>query len=435
MFSCVLLRCGGKREDSTVLLAEKATVDVQVVSTVGRGTAILDYVVEENRDLVLCIPSSITSKIGCSQELKVTGCHFDVTDEGRTTLKLVKQDDLYSAQVKSLPTFAAVRRGLASSISASDTIIHLGRFKPKSGITIHIKFLLRLPLKSSSCHVLDNNIMAKKVTYSLNYVSQVSILSVSSASSVFSQFDWKFRDNSQKAVSVLFSTENDLPEMDNVPSFSIQLSKQVTSQSDCCVCLSSSSSDHKSSEPASVMQQPALPDGIMVASSKISPDQLSTAIARQCSVEGRSGRNAFSLPPSEFVFLVDCSASMNPYNDCLGPTLTTCLKSLHEGCYFNLIQFGSSFRCLSSQSLEYTGANVRRAINYAYSLKPTLGGTELFPPLQWAFKNARKTEMPCQVCIITDVDQEVKDMANIFNAIKKNRHYSRFVLVKMIYVL
>ena len=434
MFSCVLLQCGGKREDSTALLAEKATVDIQVVSTVGRGTATLNYVVGENRDLVVCIPRSITSKNGCSEEVKVTGCHFDVTDEGRTTLQLVKQDDHYSTQVKSLPTFATVRKGLANSISADDTIIHLGRFEPKSGITIHIKFLLRLIHKSLTCHVLDNNIMAKKVLYSLSYASQVNILGVSSTSSVFSQFEWKFKDNSQKAVSVQYSTESGLHEMDEMPSLSIELSKQVVKQSECCVCLKSSGSDHEP-QPASRIQ-PALPDGIMVASCKLSPDQLSNATARNCSIKKgggtRSGGSSLLPPPSEFVFLVDCSASMNPYNDSLGPTLTTCLKSLHEGCYFNLIQFGSSFRCLSSQSLEYTGANVRRAINYAYSLKPTLGGTELFLPLQWAFKHARKMEMPCQVFVITDVDQEVKDMAHIFNAIKKNRHYSRLVFVALL---
>ena len=421
MFSCVLLRCGDKQDDADVLLAEEATISVQVVSSLGRGVTALHYVVEESRDLLLCIPSTIRSRSGCTQEVKVTGCHFDIENEGRTTLKLAKQEENYPNQAKDLPSYAAIRRGLHSSISPNDTMIYLGRFEGKITLTVHIEFLLRLPLESSSHHILDNNIIAKKLSYSLNYASYAQILDVSHSCSVMDKFDWKFKDESHQMMLVKYDTVHDLHEMDEVPSITIKLSSEGSSQSACCMCLSSGKSSGWVDRTGIDTSRDKIYDGVMIASSRVTPEQLAV-VPKNC-INNGSNR---CVSPSEFVFLVDCSASMNPFIDSVTAALITCIKSLPEGCFFNMIAFGSSFRQLFyKESMEYSRSNARKAVDFANHLKANLGGTELLPSLRWIFKNARKTDMPCQVFIITDVDQVVKDVPYVLRTIRKNRSYSR----------
>ncbi len=427
MFACVLLRCGDKQEDATVLLAERATVNIGVVSTVGRGTALLNYIVDEDKDMVLCIPSSISSKSGCSQEVKVTGCLFDTENEGRTTLQIARQDEYYSESTKNIPTFTAVRKGLTNSISPNDTMIYLGRFKPGSQLSIQVDFLLRLPLKISPCHILDNSLVSKKLVYYLSYASHVEIKDVVYTDSVFEQIEWKFKDSSRQMIIIQYSTVNDIHETDELPSISILLTEEAATQSACCVCLNSDSCN-KNKETWHSGSRPN-PDGVVMASSRVMPDQLAMALSSNCGKDKLFGKCATDpVSPSEFVFLVDYSVSMSPFIDVVLSTLVTCLKSMPEGCYFNIVPFGSSFRHLFPKSVEYSSANVQRARDYLYLLRANLGGTELLPPLQWVFKNARKTDVPCQIFIITDVDQEVKDVPVILNTIRKNRHFSRSVI-------
>lgn len=432
MFSCVLLRCGDKQEDSSVLLAEKATVNVQVVSSVGKGVAVLEYAVQKNKDLVLCIPCSISSKNGCFQEVKVTGCHFDIENEGRTTLHLAKQDE-YPVQAKNIPSFSSIRKGLTNSIASNDTVIYLGSFN--SCVKIQIEFHLRIFHNTSPHHVLDSNVLAKKLTYTLNYASHTKILDVAHSSSVFEQLNWKYRDDSCQMVSVQYSTVSDFLEMDEVPSVTIKLSTQEISPSVCCVCLkrSWSSSDLLVNGTKKDNLVPDHLDGLMVACSRVTPDALAAVTTRNSTLRGTCMNQT---TPPEVVFLVDCSASMSPFIETVSSTLMTCLKSLPQGCYFNLISFGSSFRHLYPKSVDYSSANVRHSVDYAYSkLKANLGGTELLPPLQWVFKNARKNNVPCQIFIITDADHEVKDVPHILNTIKKNRHYSRLVPLSFLFVI
>ena len=442
MFSCVLLRCGEKQE-ANVLVAEKATLDVQIVSNAGRGNAICDYVVEKYRgELVLCVPSVISLRKGTTQEVKLTGCYLDVAKEGRAPLHLTKLDGDYPVQTKNLPSYATVKKGLNNNISPNDVIIHLGHFKPKTALTIHIEFLLRLSSLSSlsvPCYVLENGILARQVSYKLKFASPVQIVDVSPSCSTssFLDFCWFHTDRTEQVVHISYDTVCDLHELDETLSVCIKMAGHHYIQSACCVCLKKSSKnpswqqqqrieiDCEEDDEMTRGDESAI-DGMMMLSTRLTPDQL-PGVSESCMNGGgggiKSGLNCLS--PSEFVFLVDCSASMNPFIDSVVSTLITCIKSLPEGCFFNMIAFGSSFRQLFHESKEYSKLYVKYAVDFANQLKANLGGTDLLPPLKWIFKKARKNDMPCQVFVITDVDQEVKDVPYMLSTIRKNRHHTR----------
>ena len=447
MFSCALLCCGDKGE-TNVLVADKATVDVRVVSSAGQGSVTCVYQVENSGgELVLHVPSVINLKGGSTLEVKLTGCHLNVVNEGRTSLKLLKLDGDYPVQTKNLPSYETVKKGLFSNVSPSDVILHLGHFEPKTELTIHIEFLLKLFFlpdlsnMSGPCHILESGILAKQISYKLKFASQVQIMDVSPSShSLFVDFSWHYTDRSKQVVHASYETVCDMQEEDEAPSIYIKMANQNHAQSECCTCLKKSckTSSRKQSDYGDMMTNYEEDDntrrgdenateGMMMISIRNTPDQLPRMSEICMNGEERIGSALASLSPSEFVFLVDCSASMNLFIDNVVSTLITCIKSLPEGCFFNMIAFGSSFRQLFHESKEYSKSYVKYAVEFANQLKANLGGTELLPPLKWIFKKARKSDMPCQVFVITDVDQEIKDVPYMLKTISKNRHHTRFV--------
>lgn len=445
MFSCAVLSCGGKPE-ANVMVAEKASLDVQVVSNVGRGNAICDYTVEKTHgELLLCVPSVISLRDGSTQEVKLTGCHLDVVKEGRTSLDLTKLDGDYPVQIKNLPNYATVRKGLNNNISPNDIILHLGHFEPKTVLTIHIDFLLKLSSFSSSvpCYVLENGILAKQISYRLKFASHVQIVDVSSSCSPssFLDFCWFHTDRTEQVVHVSYDTVCDMHKVDETLSICIKMAGHHHTQSACCICLKKSSKtsswqqqqqhyggmeiDCEEKDEMTRRGDEGAIDGVMMVSSRLTPDQL-PGISESCTNGGgRIGSGLNCLSPSEFVFLVDCSASMNPFIDSVVSTLIICIRSLPEDCFFNMIAFGSSFRQLFHESKECSKSHVKYAVDFANQLKANLGGTDLLPPLKWIIKKARKSDMPCQVFVITDVDQEVKDVPYMLSSIRKNRHHMR----------
>ena len=130
----------------------------------------------------------------------------------------------------------------------------------------------------------------------------------------------------------------------------------------------------------------------------------------------------------EFVFLVDRSGSMNgSYIKDAAQTLLLFLKSLPEGCYFNLIGFGSHFKRLFPESVPYNQKNMEIAVKHAKHLKADLGGTELFDPLKDIFSHAPMKGMPRQVFVLTD--GSVSNTESVIKLVAKNSNNSRLVLV------
>ncbi|OHT03794.1 hypothetical protein TRFO_01469 [Tritrichomonas foetus] len=106
----------------------------------------------------------------------------------------------------------------------------------------------------------------------------------------------------------------------------------------------------------------------------------------------------------EFVFVIDCSGSMSGGSmvrakECL----LIFIHSLPINCYFNVVQFGSSFHKLWENSQLYTEKNVNHAISCMEKFDANLGGTEIYNPLSSIFTS--KLQIPNskrQVFIITD---------------------------------
>ena len=106
----------------------------------------------------------------------------------------------------------------------------------------------------------------------------------------------------------------------------------------------------------------------------------------------------------EFIFLVDRSGSMSGgFIKCARETLILFLKSLPEGCNFNIIGFGSRYEKLfSAVSVPYTQETLDKATRHAQGMQADLGGTELLRPLEYIFSEKTTSGLPRQVFVLTD---------------------------------
>lgn len=422
MFSCVLFQASDKAEESytgDVLVAESVSLDLQVVSNAGRGAAVCRYVLDTKcDDVVACVPSTICLRGASTQQVKVTQCCMEVLERDGSPphcadLRLSKLDSDYSKHAKNLPSYLTIKKSLKRSVAPEDLILYLGHFEAATTLILKFEFLLQLKLSPETStqyrHVIENNIPSKCFSYELRHASHVPVVSVSPCSSSIplTNFNWTHANRIKQVVQVSFTATQELGKTeDKCAAFSIELAGDHV-QSACCSCLVQTNSRQSASWEY---------DGVMMLSSRLTRDQVASR-------EG--GKNSKHLHPSEIVFLVDCSASMNRFIDSVIATLIISIKSLPKGCYFNIIAFGSTFRQLFHASVEYSSVSMKNAVDFVNQLKASLGGTELLPPLKWVYKTARKGDVPCQVFIITDVDEEVKEVPYMLNTIKKHRHHAR----------
>ncbi|CAG8629851.1 15003_t:CDS:2, partial [Acaulospora morrowiae] len=120
----------------------------------------------------------------------------------------------------------------------------------------------------------------------------------------------------------------------------------------------------------------------------------------------------------ELIFIIDRSGSMNgePIQKA-AQTLQLLLRSLPEGCYFNVVSFGSHHDSLFPQSQLYSEVTLTRALDHAKSMEANYGGTEIYNPLKWAFENSR-FDMQTSVFLLTD--GEVWDVGTLVELIRTN---------------
>ncbi len=433
MFSCVLVQACEKSDGSyaeDVVVAESVSLDVEVISNAGRGTAECRYAVSRRRkDVVACVPSTLCVKNASTQRVKVTKCCMEVHREGMppqaTSLRLTKLDVGYLDHAKSLPSYLCIKKSLKRSVAPDDLILYLGHFEPCTTVVLRFEFLLQLKMSSLQgsadsgvhCQVIENDIPADLISYKLRHASHFPVLNVcpSPSSDPLSNFSWLYADRTKQVVQVSFTAQKRTSGGVCRAVFGIETSESAV-QSACCSCLVRKSSIAGSRQHRGEV---GCCDGVMMLSSTITKEQILSA----SSTLGNTPPPPAC--PSEFVFLVDCSASMNLFIHSVVAALITAIKSLPKGCFFNLITFGSTFRQLFHESKEYSKSSVKNAVDFVNQLKACLGGTELLPPLRWVYKTSRKADVPCQVFIITDVDQEVKDFPYMLSTIKKHRHHAR----------
>ncbi|CAF2955122.1 unnamed protein product [Rotaria sp. Silwood2] len=108
---------------------------------------------------------------------------------------------------------------------------------------------------------------------------------------------------------------------------------------------------------------------------------------------------------NEFIFVVDCSGSMENKNKIglVREAMLLFLKSLPTNCHFNIIRFGSNYCTLFDDiTAIYNEENAQKAEQLTKYLKANLGGTELLEPLQWLEKQSPRENRARQIFLLTD---------------------------------
>ena len=128
----------------------------------------------------------------------------------------------------------------------------------------------------------------------------------------------------------------------------------------------------------------------------------------------------------ELLFVVDRSGSMEgAYMKAAREALLLFLKSIPTGCLFNVIGFGSSYKCLFEKSVEYNQKTLDMATEHASSMQADLGGTELVWPLTFIFDQPVPKGYARQVFLLTD--GSVSNTAQVLKLVKKHSTDTRYV--------
>ena len=127
---------------------------------------------------------------------------------------------------------------------------------------------------------------------------------------------------------------------------------------------------------------------------------------------------------SELIFVIDQSGSMGgAYIEAAKETLMLFLKSIPDGCHFNIVGFGSSYKFLFTTSASYDQAHLDQASDHTRAVRADMGGTELLQPLKEIFKMPSIKGLPKQVFVLTD--GAVSNTMSVINEVKKNSHKAR----------
>ncbi|CAF3800096.1 unnamed protein product [Adineta steineri] len=119
---------------------------------------------------------------------------------------------------------------------------------------------------------------------------------------------------------------------------------------------------------------------------------------------------------NEFIFVIDCSGSMQSENkiELARQAMLIFLKSLPVNCYFNIVRFGSKYKCLFNETTAiYNEENVQQAEQLINSMQADLGGTELLEPLKWFEQYPPVRDRARQIFLLTD--GEINDVAQVID--------------------
>ncbi|CAF3977078.1 unnamed protein product, partial [Rotaria sp. Silwood1] len=108
---------------------------------------------------------------------------------------------------------------------------------------------------------------------------------------------------------------------------------------------------------------------------------------------------------NEFIFVVDCSGSMQDKNkiELARQAMLLFLKSLPVNCHFNIIRFGSQYKTLFNEvTAVYNEINAQQAEQLIQQMQADLGGTELLQPLKWLEEHSPGQGRARQIFLLTD---------------------------------
>lgn len=129
---------------------------------------------------------------------------------------------------------------------------------------------------------------------------------------------------------------------------------------------------------------------------------------------------------NEFIFIVDCSGSMEDENkiDLARQAMMLFLKSLPVNCQFNIIRFGSNYQILFSNITDkYNEENAKQAEQLIINMSADLGGTELLKPFQWLQNNPPNINHSRQIFLLTD--GEISNISQVMDLCRSMSTSSR----------
>uniref|UniRef100_A0A6T7G446 VIT domain-containing protein n=1 Tax=Florenciella parvula TaxID=236787 RepID=A0A6T7G446_9STRA len=157
----------------------------------------------------------------------------------------------------------------------------------------------------------------------------------------------------------------------------------------------------------------------------------------EAEAEASAGTNDDNAAPAgafEIVFVLDRSGSMGGVRmKKAQESLQLFLRSLPEGCYFNVVGFGSTFEVLFDEgSVMLTDETLDVASAHADSVQADLGGTNVHLPLQYVLEQpppgpgaegeatakSAPVSMPKRVFVITD--GAVSDTTNVLELVQQH---------------
>ena len=119
---------------------------------------------------------------------------------------------------------------------------------------------------------------------------------------------------------------------------------------------------------------------------------------------------------NEFIFIVDCSGSMDGENK-IGlarQAMLLFLKSLPMNCHFNIIRFGSEYQHLFNDiTAIYDDETAQQAEKLINKMTANLGGTELLRPLQWLEEHPPIQDHSRQIFLLSD--GEISNVDEVLN--------------------
>jgi Ca-activated chloride channel family protein len=127
--------------------------------------------------------------------------------------------------------------------------------------------------------------------------------------------------------------------------------------------------------------------------------------------------------PSETVFVIDCSGSMQGEStEQATRALELCLRALSPGDTFNICRFGSTFEMMSSEPAVYSEKSLKAALAYI-DRRADLGGTEILPALQAIFDIRPRAGGARNLIVLTD--GQVSNEPAVIALARKHRERNR----------
>lgn len=345
-------------------------------------------------------------------------CGFQATIDGRTIVAEVQEKqearDTYDDAISSGQSAFL----LEESDESSDIFqISVGNLPPKKEAIIELRFVTELAVE-----VEGRVVFVLPTVLNPRYSPQDSTASLSTqiprAAAVDSPYSFEF-EMKVKAISAISEISS--------PSIALLVEIDDNDQSQAKVKQAEAHKFNKDVEVHILTSEPFKPQAIVENGAKI---------------EGKEDKEGFMASPvvmlnffpefkssessekGEFVFVVDRSGSMSgSKNNSARETLLLFLKSLPDGCYFNVVGFGSSYRTLFKKSKLYNDENLKEATQLAETMQADLGGTEILAPLEWVFSQPLVKGHPRQLFLLTD--GEVGNTGQVINLVQKNSKSAR----------